>query len=243
MSSSTMNGVEVTDRRGTLKFLSVVFGYMFIALAITAATTFGFAFWFANLIVSNADNAAGIIITTMIVSGIAMLITSVVMSLTMFKQMKGAWVPFLLYAAIMGVFMSTFVMWIDAYTIGTAFGVTALVFLVMFCIGYFTKVSLSPLAFIALGLLWTVILVSIPFGIIYLVSPTAALLMNYGISLICAIAMMLIVGWDANRMSRDIQNGYVTKNLALYYASEFYSDFIMIFIHLLYLLAMAKSNN
>lgn len=141
MKSSTLSSVEITDRRGTLKFLSVVFGYMFIALVVTAGACFGFAYWFASLIVSNADTAATAIITTMIVSGILMLISSVVMSLTMFKQKKGAWIPFLFYAAVMGVFMSTFVMWIDAYTIGTAFGVTALVFLVMFCIGYFTKVS------------------------------------------------------------------------------------------------------
>jgi FtsH-binding integral membrane protein len=58
------------------------------------------------------------------------------------------------------------------------------------------------------------------------------------------VAVMLIVGWDANRMQREITNGgYVTSSTALYYAYVFYTDFIAIFIRILYLLALAKNNN
>src|SRR5574344_2646266 len=158
---------QVVDKRALTKFTSLVFLDLFVGLAVTAISCFGFSYWFSKLYVSNDDQYAGVLIGVMIGGFVILLITQIVLTMTLFKAKKGAWIPYLIYAALMGAMLAPTVMWISVGTAAEAFGITASVFLVMFCIGYFTKVSLSPLAFIALGLVWVVLLVSLPFGILY----------------------------------------------------------------------------
>src|SRR5574344_214856 len=235
---------QVVDKRALTKFTSLVFLDLFVGLAVTAISCFGFSYWFSKLYVSNDDHYAGVLIGVMIAGFVLLLITQIVLTMTLFNAKKGAWIPYLIYAALMGAMLAPTVMWISVGTVAEAFGITAIVFLVMFCIGYFTKSSLRPLAFIGFGLLISVMLSSLTFGIIYLVAPYVGLLLDYMVSLVCVVAVMLIVGWDANRMQREVSNGgYVTSSTALYYAYVFYTAFIAIFIRILYLLALAKNNN
>jgi FtsH-binding integral membrane protein len=241
------SATQIVDTRGETKFLALVFGYMFLGLLTTALVAFGAAYGFFAAFYDAStqtfsDNGFMTMWVVLAVSFVAMFVTQIVLSFTMFKQKRGAWIPYLLYCAIMGIFFATFVMWMDWRIIGEAFGLTAAIFLIMFCIGYFTKVSLSPLAFVALSLLLGVCFISAFFGIWFLVSGTW-LMYSYVASIIVIIAVTLIVGFDANRMKLEVMGGYVTKNTALYYAYSFYTDFIAIFMRILYVLALSQSKN
>lgn len=239
----TVNSTQIVDKRGLAKFTSLVYLDMFIGLAVTAIACLGCSFWFSSLYVNNPDTYGPVLIGVMVGGFIALLVSEIVLSITLFKAKKAAWIPYLIYAAVMGVMLAPVCMWISVGTIAEAFGITAGVFLIMFLIGYFSKVSLTPLAFIGLGLLWGVLMCSLLFGIIYLVNPYTGILMDFIVSLVCVIAVMLITAWDANRMSREVQSGaIVTSNTALYYAYVFYTDFIAIFIHILYLLVVLKGD-
>ena len=239
--------IEVESRRESARALSVVMGYMAIGLLVTAISCFGFSFWFASLY-SEAQAAGPLseeimtqkLLFVMVGAMVALVILNFVMSITLLKAKKGAWIPYLLYTAIMGLMLAPFVMWIDFATLGTAFGITSAVFLILFLIGYFSKADLTPLALIGLGLLFSVIFVPLPFLILYFINPIAWPIWNCLAALICAVVIMLFVSFDANQMNRAIQGGVFTNNLALYYAYTFYCDFIMIFIRILMILASSK---
>ena len=236
--------INVESKRETTRALSIVLGYMCIGLLVTALSCLGFSFLFSNLLANamNQGDAAVskiqmILIITMISSFIALFILNLIFTATIFKGSKGAWMPYIIYAVVMGLALSPLVMFIDAKTIGTAFGITSGIFLILFLIGFFSKADLTPLGLIAVGLLCSIIFVPLPFLILYIISPSALALYSLIASAVCAVVIVLIVAFDANRMAREIQGGVFTNNVALYYAYTFYSDFIMIFIRVLYYLA------
>ncbi len=239
--------IEVESKREGARALAVVMGYMCIGLLVTAITCFGFSFWFADLY--EAAKAAGPaaeaamtykLLFVMIGALIAMVIVNTIMSVSLLKAKKGAWIPYILYTALMGLMLAPLVMWIDFATIGTAFGITSAIFLILFLIGYFAKADLTPLALVGLGLLFSVIFVPLPFLILYIISPTIGAIWNLLAAIVCAVVIMLLVAVDANRMNREIQGGVFTSNAALYYAYTFYCDFIMIFLRVLIILASSK---
>ncbi len=236
--------IDVESKRETARALSVVLGDMCIGLLVTAISCFGFSYLFSSLIVNatseTIESVTMGLMVTMICSFIALFILNFVMSISLFKAKKGAWIPYILYAAVMGLALAPTVMWIDAATIGSAFGITAGVFFVLFLIGYFSKADLTPLGLIALGLLFSIIFVPLPFLIIFILNPVASALYSLIASLVCSVVIVLLVAFDANRMAREIQGGVFTSNMALYYAYTFYSDFIMIFVRVLMVLASSK---
>ncbi len=236
--------IDVESKRETTRALSVVLGDMCIGLLVTAISCFGFSYLFASLLanatIETIDSVTMGLWITMTCSFIALFILNFVMSISLFKAKKGAWIPYILYAAVMGLSLAPTIMWIDAPTIGTAFAITSGVFLVLFLIGYFSKADLTPLGLIALGLLFAVVFVPLPFLIIYIINPAAGALYNLIVALVCSVVVVLLVAFDANRMAREIQGGVFTSNMALYYAYSFYCDFIMIFIRVLMVLASSK---
>lgn len=239
--------IEVESKREGARALAVVMGYMCIGLLVTAITCFGFSFWFADLYgkaeaAGPATEAAMAykLLFVMIGALVAMIIVNAIMSITLLKAKKGAWIPYILYTALMGLVLAPLVMWIDFATIGTAFGITSAIFLILFLIGYFAKADLSPLALIGLGLLFSVIFVPLPFLILFIINPVTWPIWNFLAAIICAVVIMLLVAVDANRMNREIQGGVFTNNAALYYAYTFYCDFIMIFLRVLIILASSK---
>ena len=249
MSDMAVNSVEIEvgSRRDSARALGVVMGYMCIGLLISAITCFGFSFYFASLITKasseGATSLANLEVTllfVMIGSFIALFVLNIILSLSLSKSKKGAWIPYILYTAVMGLALSPLTMWLRFSTIGIAFGITSGVFLVLFLIGYWSKADLSLLGLIGLGLLFSVIFVPLPFLILFLINPLLYPIWNFVAALIMAVVIMLFVSVDANRMNKEIQGGVFTNSLALYYAYSFYSDFIMIFIRVLLIIASIK---
>ncbi len=237
--------IEVGSRRDSARALGVVMGYMCIGLLISAITCFGFSFYFAGLIANATtqealNNVSFLLFGVMIGSFIALFILNLILSVTLAKAKKGAWVPYILYTAVMGLALAPLTMWLSFSTIGIAFGITSAVFLILFLIGYFSKADLSILGLVGLGLLFSVIFVPLPFLILFLINPAVYSIWNFVAAIVMAVVIMLFVSVDANRMNKEIQGGVFTNSLALYYAYSFYSDFIMIFIRVLLIVASMK---
>ena len=137
------------SKREQSRLLARVFGYMGIGLVITAVVSFLFAWLFSTLFqspdIDTINNSAIAYIIIMIVSGVALIIDTFVMQAMMRKSHTAMWVSYIIYTVLMGVFMSSFLLFgFDFYTIGVAFGLTAAVFLIMFAIGYFSPVNINP---------------------------------------------------------------------------------------------------
>lgn len=226
------------------KFLAQVFGIMFLALLATAGVTLGFTYLFRTLYgVGSGISAEGYTILTGICLGslFFLLIYSFVASFIV-KSGKGLIPLFLLYVVVMGIFFSSFLVFIETWTtMAQALGISALAFFSMFLIGYFAKGNLGWLSLIALGLLFGALMMSIFYGIWYWVSGYIYW-MDVGISAIVLIAVMLLTAVSANRMKKTLQAGGIpTKSLVLYFAFDMYVNFINILIRVFYILLASKN--
>lgn len=227
-------------------YMGKVFGIMGIGLAVSAIVCFVLAYVLAFLYNDGegylTDEGIRVGFGIMIGSAIALIIDQLVITFGAFKSRKNSlsiWIPYIIYATLIGLLLGTLVVFaqIRFDTIAEAFGITALVFVVMALLAMFTKISLHPLGLIGLGLLFGCMIASLFFGIWYLISPSTAVLIYWGINIIIIVAMMLITGWDIWRIRRMSEGGLMDNGLAVYSAFVLYTDFINIFIRLLLILA------
>lgn len=238
------------SKREQSRLLARVFGYMGIGLVITAVVSFLFAWLFSTLFqspdIDTINNSAIAYIIIMIVSGVALIIDTFVMQAMMRKSHTAMWVSYIIYTVLMGVFMSSFLLFgFDFYTIGVAFGLTAAVFLIMFAIGYFSPVNINLFAYIALGLLFTVGSTFLFFFILTLVTGNTMIYYTWSIvySLVICVVILLVCAWDGYRVKKAGSTGLVSDNYALYLAFSMYTDFIALFVRILYVIAMSKNKN
>ena len=73
--------------------------------------------------------------------------------------------------------------------------------------------------------------------------PGAVLVYDLIFTLALAVVLLIVVAADAYNIKNIIRRGQMNDNLALYCAFTMYSDFIVIFIRVLYVLALTKSND
>ncbi len=229
------------------KFLAKVFGYMFIGLAITAVVALVWALVVAKVWPGDngalSEEGATIAAATGIICLIGCLIISIVNSIFSIATGKAPWIGFILYAiCIGGAFSLILLAGVSLGVIAEAFGITALAFGSMFLVGFFSKKNLNWLTLVAVGLGVSVLLTSLFWGIFYLVSPKSAILLDYLISLGVIAIAMIFVAIDTYNMKRIAQKGQANNNLALFCAFNMYSDFLLIFIRVLYLILKAKNN-
>lgn len=235
----------------TSKTLAKTFGYMAIALVVTAAVALGLGALFAYLLFPDYSfggetfntTAFTAYIVVMIVSLLALIIDSIAMRAVFAKGKHSIWPHYLIFAALMGVFLSSFlVLGVDFGVIAEAAGISALVFGILFLIGYFSKKDLNPLAFAAWGLLCMVGLFGILFFVLFLIIPGAYLFYNLIYCGVFALVMLISVATDCFNAKKMLENGQANDNLALYCAYIMYTDFIMIFFRVLYLLALISED-
>jgi FtsH-binding integral membrane protein len=252
-----MSSIITANKKVSTKFLAVVFGYMFIGLLITAAAALGFAgFVVLNPALSDGsysltDLGTTVVLGVGIASIIAAWIDSFVISIISARTGKAPWIGFVLYAVFLGFAISLiFLAGVDFVTVGEAFGLTALCFGIMFLIGYFSPVDLSPFAFVAFALMVGLILVSLFFFVYYLLllgsgawaaADQSLFLFDYIVSIVIIVIAMLITGYDANRMGQMVEKGVTNRNIALFCAFSLYCDFITLFVNILYVLLIAKN--
>lgn len=227
------------------KFLASVFGVMFLALAATAAVCFGFTFLFRSLY-GTADGGItaegyNILLWTLIGSMLFLLVYSIVASFVA-KSGKGLIPLYIVYIVVMGLFFSSFMVFDVAWPVmGEALGISALAFLVMFAIGYFSKANLHWLALLAIGLLVGACFMSLLFALWFVIAGYIEWF-DVLISGIVLVSVMLLTAVSANRMKRVLTSGgYPGTSMVLYFAFDLYVNFINILIRVFYLLLVSKS--
>jgi FtsH-binding integral membrane protein len=239
---------EREGKREQSRLLGRVFGYMALGLGVTAIVSLIISLIFAGWISKDPNNPAigNVYLGLVIGSGIALLIDTLVMHFVMLRGKHSLWVPYILYTALMGIFLSSFVLaGVDFWVFAEAFGLTALVFLIMFFIGYFSPANLNILGMVALGLLFSFLFIGGFFGLFYLIAGNVGAYYWYEFvaSIVLAVFILIIVAVDGYNIKKISQQGAVSNNLALYMAFSMYTDFISIFIRILYLLLVLKNKN
>ena len=224
------------------KFLSKVFLYMFLALAITAAVCgiVGAIFSSAFPVDYGAPydtDKVGAYFVLLITSVIAYFIVFIWFQISVVRHHGRPLVPFIIYSIVMGVLSSSMTMFVPFYLIAISFGLTCLTFGILFVIGWFSKRDLSFLGMIAMGIFFGAILILL-FNLIWsLLFPATFETINWIISYAIFFAVLLITIFDVNRVKQIAASGEQDTKLAIYCAFNLYVDFIYIFIRILGILA------
>ena len=226
------------------KFLALIFLYLALGVFVTLGVGLLYSYILWSSFETGSNEMAIAYMATFAISGIGIFVMMIINSIYISKTNKAPWVGFLIFAVLYGLLFSGVLLTgvITFYTLMEALGITTGLFLIMFLLGYFSKINWNPIAFIALTMLIGVLLVSMFFGIWYLISPSTFMLLDFIISIIFIIAVTLIVGVDANRAAKIAASGMANNNLALFMAYNFYVDFIGIFLRVLLLLAASRNN-
>jgi FtsH-binding integral membrane protein len=243
MTDSSLAFSQETGKVKT-KFLALIFLYLALGVFVTLGVGLLYSYILWSSFEAGSNEMAIAYIATFAISGIGIFVMMIINSVYISKTNKAPWVGFLIFAVLYGLLFSGVLLTgvITFYTLMEALGITTGLFLIMFLLGYFSKINWNPIAFIALTMLIGVLLVSMFFGIWYLISPSTFMLLDFIISIIFIIAVTLIVGVDANRAAKIAASGMANNNLALFMAYNFYVDFIGIFLRVLLLLASSRNN-
>lgn len=220
-SYSTFEEVKVV---GGSKFLGTVFGYAAIGFLVTAAVALltGYLFTYVFPVDVNGDIYTGLIIG----ASILQLVLVIWISFGVFRHGGKLLIPFALYTIAMGILLSTVTLMMDWYLIGMTIGLTCLVFGVMAAVGYFSKVNLSGLLIVGMG----VMIGSIFLAIINFFIGSGTI--EWIVTFVSFGAIMLITAFDVWRVKKIADSGQGNKNLALYCAFNIYVDFVYMLIRI-----------
>ena len=237
---------DATNKQSVNTLIGRVYGRMFFNLIITAIIAVGmgllFNLWiFGTLSISDnlgnieSINETGVItlFILMIVSGISLLVMSFVVHLRAFKD-KSLTVPSFIYCVLMGILLSSLVMFVPWPVLGITFAITSGIYGIMFLISYLSKGSLNSLGIIGIGLFIGAAILSLIGWIFMLTGFLGAYIHLYWIiSLLSFAAIMFITIWDMWRIKKIAEEGTMSDNLVLYCAFILYVDFIYLFMRVL----------
>lgn len=218
---------EVVAAESAKAFVTQVFGWMFVALVLSAGLAYAFAT--SDLIYMLFDGQTGkatplfwialfspIGIVLLMNFGIEKLSFAVIISL------------FIAYAALMGISLSTIFLAYDPMMIVKAFGMTAGTFGIMAVAGYTTKADLSKFGMIMIFGVIGIILASI-FNM-FMGSSGLSLI----IDVVCLIVFTGLIAWKM-QMVRQMgeQYGTTQPKMAVFMALTLYITFINLFLTIL----------
>lgn len=235
------------------RFITAVFGYMFIALLFTALVSVATGLLFTNFALLKFEGDMDVVINAeafmyymiaLIVSLLMLVITSIWFHISAFRGKHSLVLPFTLYALAMGVIGSFFVIFTDWESIALAFGITCLAFGSMTLIGFLTrKRNMSFLLIVIMGLfigVFFLVLMNVIFSLIPATQKFAT--MNYWVIEATMLGICLLITiYDVWMINHIAQKGEANNNLALYCAFYLYVDFINLFVRILILVMRARS--
>lgn len=232
------------------KFIGKVFLYTAIALAITAVTAAVIGIIFSRAF-TQIDYSTYAVDTELIKPYLGLLIGALVVYLPLliwihiicFRGRGRMDIPFVLYAIVMGVLVSSMTMFVPIAVTAISFGITCVVFGVLSLIGLTAKRDLSFLGLVALGMFFGAIMIALFNFIWSFFFPGSFQTIYWLISFLIFGAMMLITIFDVWRVKKLAQMGEQTTNVALYCAFNLYVDFIYIFIRILRIVATIYARN
>lgn len=223
--------------------LGKVFGVMFLWLLATAGIAFGVGYLFAQWLVNDPNGARGAMFGFMFGSAALALILTFFIQFSVLKKGKGMIIFSSLYVACMGVLLSTFTVFIDWRILGIAFGITSAIFGVLALIGMIAK-NVRPMAYVGMMVLIGSLMVTLFTWLFTLFLPsTVGFTMLWILDFAIFGAMLLLIIVDMHNINKICENCDMNTNLTLYCALTLYTDFIYIFIKIVYYLAIATSRN
>lgn len=232
------------------KFIGKVFLYTFIALAITAVTAAVIGVIFSSAIRPlDYDYSSFVIDVEKFKPYIILLIVSLVMyfplliwiTIGAFRGRGRLDIPFVLYAIVMGIIISSMTMFVPIQVTAISLGITTGVFGILALIGLTAKKDLSFLGLVALGIFLGALFIAL-FNIIWSIAfPSTFQTLYWVISYAILGAMMLVTIVDVNRVRQIAKKGENSNNVAMYCAFNLYVDFVYLFIRILAIVARVSS--
>lgn len=204
------------------KFLSRVFGWMFIGLLITFGTGF---------LVSSNEN---MLINILSGPGLAVilimeLLLVIFLSARIAKMSSSvAKASFILYSFVNGLFFSTYFVEFEISSLIFVFLITAIIFGIFALIGATTKLDLTKMGtYLLMGLIGIIIC-----GVINIFVGSSSF--DFILSVVGVILFLGYTAYDVKMiMNSDKFSMIPEENLAIYGALELYLDFINLFIRLI----------
>ena len=241
VNSSKVVDAQYKDSKSSLS-IAKTFLYMFMYLIITAVVAFGVgALMYYKVGVQGEEAALQPYLTLLIVSAILLFIDMLVINIVVIRGRHSMVVPGIIYAVLLGCLFSVVALLVDWVLIGMAFGVTALAFLIMSGIAFIAKGNMRPLGVAVIGLFMGLLLLSLFNWIFMLATGTTFNGLYWLITIGIFILIMLVTFLDLWRMKKIADAGQMSNNMSLYFAFIMYTDFINIFIRVLYFLILIYS--
>jgi FtsH-binding integral membrane protein len=221
---------QYANETSTTSPLVKVFAWMAVALGVTALMALGVFFAFASGLISD-DLFAGL----MIGSAITLMISYFWFLFGSLRRGEGnPSIPFFLYSGSMGVILSTLPFAYPIELIGTAFGVSALVFGIFAYYGATTKTSLLGVGQFTLVAFMGLILLSLVN--LFVGSMSIDWFISFGIFGV----VLLLVAYQVWIVKQISQTGDITRSQAMYMAFSLYISFINIFLRILRFIAVSR---
>lgn len=228
-------------------FIAKVFLYMFLGLLISALVCVGLSVLLVNAVGVGDQAFLGTYITIMSISGLGLIITSFVISIKRI-EMKNILVPYIVFVIFMGALLSSFVFYVkNPYILGISLAITSLIFLATCLSALIFKGNLGWLygllfgGLTTMGILCLVNLFLFPWAFSVKSAFDASMTVYWVIEAIFVVLIIVSTFIDMYNIKKIAAYGGGNSNLAIYYAMNLYSDFVMIFIRVLYFIILAFS--
>lgn len=221
--------------------IAKVFLYVFLGLLITAITAFSVgAGLFYGLKGDEYELSKTYSLIT-IIAAIALLVDTFAMQFVVLRGKHSILVPAIIYALLIGVFVSSFVIYIDWRILGLAFALTAGIFAIMSLIAAVAK-NLNPVIILAGGLLMGIGIISL-INFFMMLAGVVNVTLYWIVSLGLFAVIMLVSIYDIWNVKRIAESGQMSNDVALFCAFTIYVDFIYIFIRLVIFLSYFARKN
>ena len=213
------------------EFLAKTYGWMFIALLVSAVFAFAGA---TNPVVFSLVWGTKYGMTALVVLELALVI---LLTATIRKLSYALAITcFIVYAAINGLTLSSIFLIFQVSSIALAFISTAIMFGIMSFYGATTKKNLATAGHYLMMALLGVVVVSLVNFVITLITKKNLAILDWFISLASVIIFTGLTAYDAQKIAmigshNDGSEAY--KKIAIYGALQLYLDFINIFLSLL----------
>lgn len=230
--AQSINGDSVMAKN----FLSNVFSWMGIAMALTAVTAYFFA---------NDASLMGMLVTESGMSGIGYVVMFAPFGLVLLMGMRFAKMSygtlvavFGIYSILMGMSLSFILLIYTASSVFQTFLTTSIMFAVMAVVGYTTKTDLTKFG----SILFMALIGLIVASVINMILGSA--FMEYIISFVGVLIFTGLIAYDVQKLKR-IGSGIMYQNqdankLAVMGALSLYLDFINLFLFLLRFMGARK---
>ena len=229
--------------------LTKVFGYMAIAILLTAILSIGSSFLIQavggitkendyTLLINNINGFVGLIIGA-VIALIGTTVCSIVCgALTVTRSHKAkshaVFVPFAIYVLCIGYLFGFIVLAVPWQALAVSFGISALVYGLLALIGLISKGNLNPLLWVSMGLMSGILLLVLTNFILLLLVPALITPLWWVVSIAIFIVLILTTIWDVWNIKNIASYGEMTPNLSAFCAFRLYCDFIAIFLRILY---------